>query len=105
MTNKPSELPVISSLIKVESELSSLKTSEFSQKRIDENKSVESIKIGDNIPQKLFDKYNLSNVIFKTDNETEPNHILYIIGIILFLFFAGGSYYFYINYRNKKPSL
>lgn len=95
------ELPIISSLIQVESELLSKKSSELSEKRVDEYKSDESIKLGDGIPRSLLNSTSLLNTtVVSTENEI--NHLLYIIGIFLFFIIAGLSYYFYINYRKNK---
>jgi len=105
------ELPVISSLIQVESELLSKKSSELSKTSISEYKSNESIKIGNSTPNhtvnlsNISDSYNTSKLpsLF-IPSEYEINHLLYITLIILFFIIAGSSYYFYFNYRQKyKP--
>jgi hypothetical protein len=95
------ELPVISSLIQVDSELLSKKSSELSEKRTSEYKSDESIKIGDGVPRRTVGTSSSSNTsVTVTQNET--SNLLYISGIGLFLVIAGLSYYFYINYRKNK---
>ena len=97
MSNKiqaNTELPVISSLIQVETELLSKKSSEFSEKRLREYKSNESIKIGDGVPRRTVGTSSSSNTtVVVTQNET--SNLLYMQLIGLFLVIAGLSYYFY----------
>lgn len=97
------ELPLISSTIQIESELLSKKTAQMEQKRLDEYKSDESIKIGDGIPKRTIEKTKSAEVTIVTSGET--TNWPAIIGIILFLVLAGSSYYFYINYRKKLFSI
>jgi len=106
------ELPVISSLIKVESELLSKKSSELSKTSISEYNSNESIKIGNGIPNQTLSLSNSANIsnLSNISNlyttliapEYEINHLMYITLIILFFIIAGLSYYFFYNYRQKK---
>ncbi len=97
------ELPLISSTIQIDSELLSKKSTEMAQKRTEQNKSDESIKIGDGVPRRTVTKSSStkeSNVTVVTNSES--GDWIKIIGIVLFIIIAGSSYFFYVNYRKNK---
>ncbi len=97
------ELPFISSKIQIDSELLSKQSAEMELKRTEQNKSNESIKMGDGIPRRTVTKSSSikeSDVTIVTTSET--SNWIKIIGIVLFIIIAGSSYFFYIHYRKNK---
>ncbi len=91
------ELPIISSKIQIQTGILSKQSDEFKTARREIAKSSELVQMGSGIPERKQTTNTTTNTTTSTTYITEFSglHYLKLLGIIGFLIFAGGAYWFY----------
>jgi len=93
------ELPQITSKIKIDTELISKKSAQMQQKRTDEHKSNESIQMGDSIPVRTTNSKSSTGIVVVTNYEVNYTGIL--IGMFFIIVLGVGIYYLYTSNKKK----